>query len=181
MKFSETLRNYRKERGWTLEFLAGATKISIAQLSKLETGKSSPSLESLRRLAAAYDVPMTALTHADEVEPISPVRRGDGFVMRTGLSESATIRYLTIKRSAKMQPAVVNIPAGGFAVMPKAARPCDEFFYVMRGAVLFHYGETSCQMNSGDFIYYDGFVVHKWENNGEAEAELIVSSDPPIM
>ncbi len=181
MKFSETLRYYRKERGWTLEFLAGETKISIAQLSKLETGKSSPSLESLHRLAVAYDVPITALSRSDEIEPISPVRSGDGFVIRTGLAENSTIRYLTIKRSSKMQPAVIKIPPGSFAVMPKAARPCDEFFYVMQGVVLFYYGDTSCQMNRGDFIYYDGFVPRRWENNGEMAAEIIVSSDPPIM
>ena len=40
MSFSATIRRYRKERGWTLEALSQRVGLSVAQLSKLETGKS---------------------------------------------------------------------------------------------------------------------------------------------
>ena len=36
-------------------------------------------------------------------------------------------------------------------------------------------------MNKGDFLYYDGFVPHRWENKGEGAAMLLVSVDPPVM
>lgn len=182
MKFSETLRNYRKERGWTLEYLAGETKLSIAQLSKLETGKSAPSIDSLRKLASAYSVPIAALTHSEEAEPLAPVRRGDGFVMHPQPESSSFICYLTIRRSARMQAAVVKIAPGESAMLPRSPRPCDEFFYVTEGSVDFFYGEGApCRMNKGDFLYYDGFLVHRWENAGEGEALLLVSIDPPVM
>ena len=54
MSFAETIRRYRKERGWTLEALSKRAGLSVAQLSKLETGKSEPSIDSLRKLAAVY-------------------------------------------------------------------------------------------------------------------------------
>ncbi len=183
MKFSETLRNYRKEKGWTLEYLSGATKLSIAQLSKLETGKSSPSVDSLRRLAAVYGVSISALTHSDEMEPLSPVRRGDGFVMHLQPNKGkAHICYLTIKRTAKMQPAVLTIEPGGNAAFPRTTYPCDEFFYVTEGSVDFFYGDNEpCTMDKGDFLYYNGIVPHKWENKGESDAVLLISVDPPVM
>ena len=181
MKFSETIRLHRKERGWTLEELSRLTNLSVAQLSKLETGKSEPSIDSLRKLSAVYEVPMSALTHAEEIEPISPIRRGDGFVLRAGPNECVTVRYLTMKRNARMQPVEMTIPVGCNTGRSKS-HPSDEFFYVVRGTVVFSYGDTERHiMNEGDFLYFDGFIRHNWENIGDIEAVVLSCNDPPVI
>ena len=101
MSFAETIRRYRKERGWTLEALSKRAGLSVAQLSKLETGKSEPSIDSLRKLAAVYGVAVSALTQPEGREPLAPVRRGGGFVVQAGEDGRVTLRYLTMRRSAK--------------------------------------------------------------------------------
>lgn len=180
MKFSEIIRGYRKERSWTLANLSKITALSIAQLSKLERGKSSPSLDSLRKLAAAYEVPMSALTHVDDVTPLHPIRGGDGFILKAGPEENVLVRYLTISRSARMQPVIMTIPAGADTGLSKS-HPSDEFFYVIQGQVIFYYDKESFRMNKGDFLYFDGYVLHHWKNVGDEEAIVFSCNDPPVI
>lgn len=179
MSFSETIRRYRKERGWTLEALSKRVDLSVAQLSKLETGKSEPSIDSLRRLAAVYGVAVSALTSSEGREPLSPVRSGGGFVVMTGEGGNVTLRFLTMRRSARMQPVEAVMPRGS-RLCPKQLAPGDTFFYVVTGRVSFYYGDCeSCEMGAGDSLYFDGFVPHRWENEGESEAVLVLCGDIP--
>lgn len=59
-----TVRQLRKDRGWTLETLSEKTSISVSGLSQLESGKTTRvRRENLVRLAAALDV------SAEELDP----------------------------------------------------------------------------------------------------------------
>lgn len=183
MTLGQTIRYYRKERNLTLEQLAKQCNLSVAQISKLENAKSNPSVGSLRKLADAFEIPLSALTLVDAVPRLEPVLNGEGFTMRwCGKGEHAVlVRYLTLRRDAKMQPIIVSIPAG---VDSGASRshPGDEFFYVLEGKIRFYYGEKdSFEMNKGDFLYYEGHIPHHWENLGEKTAYLLTCNTPPVM
>lgn len=177
MSFSATIRRYRKERGWTLETLSQRVGLSVAQLSKLETGKSEPSIDSMRRLAAVYGVAVSVLTQPDGRGPLAPVRRGGGFVIQAGENGGVTLRYLTMRRSAKMQPVEAVLPRGATLTLGQPTQG-DVFFYVVSGSVRFYYGdEGSCELSEGDSLYFDAFVPHHWENGGDNKAVLILCGD----
>ncbi len=182
MSFSETIRRYRKERGWTLETLSKRVDLSVAQLSKLETGKSKPSIDSLRRLASVYGVAVSMLADADGCAPLSPMRKGDGFIVFAGDGGDVILRFLTMRRSAKIQPVEVVIPAGSAFTPKQAAAAGEVFVYVVSGKVDCCYGESeNCEMDAGDSLYFDGFVPYSWKNEGETEAVLILCGDVPSV
>ena len=56
-----TLREWRKSKGLTLQQLAERVNISVTQLSKIEKGKSNPSVAAADRIAAATDGEISAL------------------------------------------------------------------------------------------------------------------------
>ena len=58
------VRRHRRARGMTVGELAVRAGISKAMLSKIENSLTSSSLTTLARLAAALDVPVTALPRA---------------------------------------------------------------------------------------------------------------------
>ena len=177
MSFAETIRRYRKERGWTLEALSKRVDLSVAQLSKLETGKSEPSIDSLRRLAAVYGVAVSALTQPEGREPLSPVRKSSGFVVQTGDDGRVTLRYLTMRRSAKMQPIEAILPCGTTLKLGQPL-PGDAFFSVVCGSVNFYFGDGgSCEMDAGDSFYFDGFIPPSWETRGDGDAVLLLCGD----
>jgi len=55
------IRTIRKERAMTLRQLSNKTVVSVSLLSQIELGKSSPSISSLRKIAAALGVPLSYL------------------------------------------------------------------------------------------------------------------------
>jgi DNA-binding XRE family transcriptional regulator len=57
----ERVRRERRARKWTLADLSSRTGIKVPNLSRLEKGKHSPSLETLEKVADAFGVPVAAL------------------------------------------------------------------------------------------------------------------------
>jgi len=61
MEGKHAIRAWREYRGLTQDQLAEATKISKPYLSQIESGKRDGTTETMRRLAAALQVPMDLL------------------------------------------------------------------------------------------------------------------------
>ncbi len=53
-KLGQRIRVLRAERGWSLKDLAGATRLSVSQISSIERGANLPSMESLLAIARAF-------------------------------------------------------------------------------------------------------------------------------
>lgn len=70
------IRRLRTERGLTLARMAESTGLNIGYLSKIETDKASPSLETLAALGEVMDVPMSWLL-TESVPPPKVVRHAD--------------------------------------------------------------------------------------------------------
>lgn len=67
MEFSEKLQLLRKQRGWTQEQLAERIYVSRTAVSKWESGKGYPSIDSLKALAQVYEVTIDALLSGEEL------------------------------------------------------------------------------------------------------------------
>jgi DNA-binding XRE family transcriptional regulator len=60
-EIGERVRRERRARKWTLADLSARTGIRVPNLSRLEKGKHSPSLDTLMKVADAFGVPVVAL------------------------------------------------------------------------------------------------------------------------
>lgn len=75
-RLGAALRAARAERGLSLRDVAEAAEISASMVSQLEAGKTSPSLSTLRRLAAALGRPVAAffVEPDGQASPAPPAR-----------------------------------------------------------------------------------------------------------
>ncbi len=67
MELSEKLRELRKSRGLTQEELADKLYVSRTAISKWESGRGYPSVESLKQIAGFFSVSVDTLLTADQV------------------------------------------------------------------------------------------------------------------
>jgi len=56
MVFSDKIVKLRKERNWTQQQLADLMGMAVNQIKRYEKGKSSPSLEAIKKLAVTFGV-----------------------------------------------------------------------------------------------------------------------------
>lgn len=71
MELSEKIQKLRKERGLTQEQLAEQLFVSRTAVSKWETGRGTPSVDSLRMIAKLYGITLDELLGAEEVITIA--------------------------------------------------------------------------------------------------------------
>lgn len=67
MEFSEKLQQLRREKGLTQEQLAERLFVSRTAVSKWESGRGFPSIDSLRQIATCFSVSMDALLSGEEI------------------------------------------------------------------------------------------------------------------
>ena len=67
----ERIRAERLKRSWTLDRMSKLTGLKVPNLSRLESGRHLPSLETLEKVADAFDVPVAALVAAQRPAAVS--------------------------------------------------------------------------------------------------------------
>jgi transcriptional regulator with XRE-family HTH domain len=65
--FGERLRSERQGRGWSMDRLAEASRVSRAMISKIERGESSPTAVVLGKLSAALELSVSELLTGDRL------------------------------------------------------------------------------------------------------------------
>ena len=71
MEFSEKLQDLRKKKGLTQEELAGRLYVSRTAISKWESGRGYPNIDSLKDIAKFFSVTIDELLSSDEVLTIA--------------------------------------------------------------------------------------------------------------
>lgn len=172
------LKTFRRARLLTLEQLAERTNLTKSYLSKLERGLSEPSISTVLKLAAAYDVDISELigTEKEDGAGVSVVRFGE----RTPLdlpNKDAGYHYEAVagKRTFRsMNPFIVRPPhqtQDAAAVFPHAG---EEFMLVLKGSATVSVGEQTFELASGDSIYFDSELPHKLLSTSPERAEVLV-------
>lgn len=60
LSIAHTLKQFRKDRGWSLDACAAATGVSKAMLGQIERGESSPTMATMWKLATGLNIPFSA-------------------------------------------------------------------------------------------------------------------------
>lgn len=166
------IRRLRRERGMTLEELAGEIGTSGAHLSRLESGDRQPSLEGLLRVAAALGVEMDELLAAPEEPDPGKVVRGAS----APFYEGGGLRFQTLIPEAGPEGlAAVKIVFPADRVEPGyKEHEGEEWIYVLSGRLRLTLGGESTVLAPGDAAYFDGLLPHRWDVLGEEDAEILM-------
>ena len=109
----ERVKAHRLARGWSMRQLAERAGVSHNQINTVETGKISPLLDSVVRIAAALEVPLTELAYGEgdggpavpvPIVPASPGKRLDEMMQSLGRAD----RELAIALAEAVVEALAN-------------------------------------------------------------------------
>ena len=157
-------RRIRDSQGLTLTDVATRAGISAAMLSRLETGRTSPSLETIVSLAGALGVKASHLLQDIGVEDESAqiVHAGQGLeVVRRGTKRGHTYHLLAAQRGPKkvFEPFLVTLTDKS-EVFPGFEHPGTEFLHILSGEIVYRLGRRSYHLKPGDSLTFHGAVAH---------------------
>ena len=180
-EIGKRIKKTRLSKKFTLQDVANKTGLSSGYLSKLEKSKKSPPISTLISIAAAFDVTVSVLLgEISEDESVLLVKKNQR-VLIAGLGSDFGYSYESLAYAFKgrlMEPYVLRIPKE----IDRAhyfQHEGQEMLYVIRGSMLFHYGEKEFNLDAGDTIYFDSSVPHLGESSSEEDLVLIMVSVTP--
>lgn len=168
------LKKLRKKRTMTLKALAIKTGFSISFLSQLERGKSSATLESLKKISLALDV--TPGYFFDDILDNKQFIQRNG--METKQMEKQNIYYRSLNSSID-QPAfiphyVVLKPNQNKGNLFK--HPGQEFLYVLEGQLTVKIDKEKYLLDPSDSIMFDSSKEHYWYNFTNMDVKFLCVS-----
>lgn len=167
-------RELRKRAGLGLQTLAERAGISVAMLSQIERGLSSPSLRSLRLLSEALEVPISRFFEAPAQ------KRPPSFVVRTTerrrlrLSPTGVIKDLISPDSPSwIEMYELSLLPGGSSGNDFHRHDGEKAGYVLEGQLQLMLGQETFVLNPGDAFRFPSIVPHMFRNPAEEPARII--------
>ncbi len=176
MQLGRKIRDLRLRRGLTVQKLAEASKLSKGFISQVENGRTSPSLNTLRDLAAALQTSVAYLVVEEDEVPYV-VRRDERPRLAIG-GNTSRVEVLSAVPKRNLELLMVEFPAGRSAQGKRHYHHGEECMLVLEGRVRLLCGEHVLLLEAGDSCHYNGRVPHSIENCGEEAARVVVSITP---
>jgi transcriptional regulator with XRE-family HTH domain len=163
---------------FSVEALAAAAGVSAGSISQLERGHGNPSFLTLRRLAAALQVPLGHFLQGPETEQMV-VRADRRKHLRLPTEPGLVYELLTPGLGGALEVLRSQIPPGFDNRGQPFQHAGEECVHLLSGALLVEIGGRRFELAEGDSITYDSSVAHYWINAADAVAVIIGAVTPP--
>ncbi|WP_195940091.1 helix-turn-helix domain-containing protein [Romboutsia sp. 1001713B170131_170501_G6] len=176
---SRNITEYRKRKNLTIKELANLTGVTPSLLSQIEKGTSNPSINTLKQISKALDIPLFNFFINDNPTENLVVRKDSRKKIMFAEGDSFAYELLTPNSQGTIEFMLMKIPKGESSSKELFSHKGEEVAYVIKGCVSLHLMSTVIELNCGDSVKIPPHSNHKWENNTDEDCEVIFAVTPP--
>jgi transcriptional regulator with XRE-family HTH domain len=176
MQLGRKIRDLRLRRGLTVQQLAEASGLSKGFISQVENDRTSPSLATLRDLAAALETSVAYLVVEEDQVP-HVVRKSERPRVQVG-GNTSRVEVLSAQPKRNLELLMAELPPGLNAGDKRHYHHGEECVVVLEGRIRLTCGSQVLVLETGDSCHYDGRVPHAVENCGSGTARLLIAMTP---
>jgi len=150
------IRDIRKRLGISMTELAKKVGVSPVTMHRIETGKTSPSVALLAKIAYVLNYPLPSFFVNSSKRLVH---------VKADKQPSVSSRNLKLKLCAPkgLIDPDISITVGEAETGEFVSRHTNtgyELAYIIKGKCIFKYGNQEIELNEGDLIYFDARVPH---------------------
>ncbi|MBI0579493.1 cupin domain-containing protein [Neobacillus cucumis] len=175
----QKIKELRKQQDLTLKDLSEKTGLSISFLSQVERGATTLAITSLKKIADAYQIPITDFFENQsnqnflvKAENHEPFRIEGSSAEYTRLGGDFTGRSI--------EPIIVTL-SPNLIQDNQFSHPGEEFYYVLEGAVIFTIDGKEYLLKTGDSIHFPSNLPHFWQNPLNQITKILCVLTPVIF
>ena len=174
------LRTLRGRLGLSLQQLAERSDVSPAAIHKVEQGTMVPTITTLLKLAAAFQVPVAHFI--DETDaPATPVSFTPKNQRRVRTSPDGDVVVGSISAESgpfELTASITEIAAGAQSA-PDDRRPAGEaLVHVQSGTLELSVGAQTYRLSAGDSLHFRSEESHSWRNPSARTTKVVWVSLP---
>lgn len=172
------IKEIRKENKKTISNIAIKAEVSNGLISRIENGRTIPSLPVLFNIIKALEVEVTEfflgmpnnngasyiVTRANEYSVIEKEAEAEGFLYR----------YIFSKQLSSIGFEAVLLEVFPGSKRGKVVTEAFEFKYVLTGSCTYIIGDDEVVLNEGDSLFFDGRIPHVPVNKGNEKSKMLV-------
>jgi transcriptional regulator with XRE-family HTH domain len=165
----ERVRELRKAQGLSARALAERSGATPAYISRLESGKVSPTVATLTRVMDALGEPLWRVFSDGSAS--GPVVRADerSLIQNNGFTDA----LLTPTRAGRLEIVETEIEPGVDSGGEYTFWSEEEFVLVIEGRLRFWLRGEEHDLGPGDSITFSGRLPRRWKNDGRSVTKVI--------
>jgi transcriptional regulator with XRE-family HTH domain len=169
----------RLTAGLTMTQLAKGAGVTQPFISQVESGKITPSISTLYRLAQVLAIAPSALLPAPALDGVTVVRAGGGHTIAQSERPNSPIGKILTGGGSHLEVIEYLVPAG-LADDTTFSHPGEEVVRVLEGKAFFELeGHKSMILQPGDSVHFDALKSHRTTPYGpNAVRFLIIAAHP---
>lgn len=178
IQISNKIRQFRKERGMTIQELADKAKVSKGLISQIENSRTIPSLLVLIDIVLALEIDLNHFFKGignDGNGPLILVKRKEEFETFEKESAEGFLYQRIFTRSFKNATVdIVLLDLAKNAKRPMVETEAFEFKYILRGKIEYVFPDRTIELNEGDAMLFDGRISHNPRTISKENALMLI-------
>ncbi|WP_226669623.1 cupin domain-containing protein [Metabacillus litoralis] len=170
------VEKYRKDKNLSSRELAKLAEITPSMLSQIERGLANPSIQTLKVLAKALDVPTFSFLLEDTQTADLVVRANQ---RKNMIVEDMSYELVTPNFTGTLATAIMKVPPQTSSSEKLLEHKGEEVAFVLEGKIKMYLDNEEYILETGDSVKIPSYMKHKWENSFEKTASILFSVTPP--
>jgi len=179
--YHSKIRTLRRCQSRTLSDVAGQCGFTVSFLSKIESGKTSPPLATLAKIATALGISLADLIDGSGTGgTVHTTAQKLGARQATRTEKGYSFHMLASERGGKLiQPFLMTAERG--KVKPSIlSHRGEEFIYVLAGRMRYRVGDTTYTLGPGDSLYFNSEESHDFSPISKGVRYLAVFAEREV-
>jgi transcriptional regulator with XRE-family HTH domain len=172
------IRRVRKSRDMTLVGLSEKTDLSLSFISQVERGITNPSLNSLRKIAIALDIPLSSFFEEGSSNNGPVVRKNERRIL---INNNSRLTYQLLSRdpNRNIELLLTRLEVGCTSAESPMIHKGEEAALVLQGECKVELGHDKYDVKNGDSFYINENTPHKFTNTGNVPLVIVSAISPP--
>lgn len=175
------IQDLRTQRGLSVRKLSAMAGITPSMLSQIENEQVNPSINTLRAIVGALDMPLYVLFR-DDIRPVPVVRADQRRIIGSKQEPDVSYELLTPDTKGTIEFCMMVIAPERYSYRDSVSHAGEEVAFVHSGEhVVLDMDGTKHTLYPGDSVRIPADVPHVWYNPTDVTVQVIFAVTPPTF
>lgn len=177
----QKIAEHRKAKGLSSRELAALVNVTPSMLSQIEKGSANPSLQTLKLISNALNIPMfNFFLEATSAQSLV-VRANQRKKISFPESENLSYELLSPDLTGALELALMTLLPQSTSSEKLMEHKGEEIAFVLEGTVTLYLNQETLTLHTGDSVKIPSYMKHKWENPYKEKTVVIFAITPPTF
>lgn len=179
LQIAKKIKRVRKEKNLTVQEVANRADVSKGLISKIENGRTIPSLPVLLSIIGGLETNaqdfFQGFTSSENAEPVKVIRSSDYEQFEKEEAQGFRYQHILTRELENVTLECVLLTLLPGAQREMVSTDAFEYKYILSGNVTYHIENETHDLTSGDSLYFDGRLPHVPKNNSTEPCVMLIA------